>query len=173
MIEFQLTQKGQVPTDAVGQAIVEAHQRGVALLLNELTKNVSGRVVQRRAERPVGARRALAASLVAKTLVAHDGQVSSQVGFEKDVAFIARFLEEGTRPHLIRPRRRRRRRGAAVLGPKAKAALSFLEGSARIARRRVQHPGIRPHPILELAVEIAGPIILQDFERALQKTLDG
>ena len=173
MIEFDLIQRGQIPAEAVEQSIVAAHQRAVAILLNELTKNVIGRVVRSRTTRPVGARRSLRSALMAKIVANKAGEVTSHVGFDKDVAFIARFLETGTGPHLIRPRRRRRRRGDAALGPRAKAALSFVAGGARIARRSVRHPGIRPHPILELAVEIAEPLIRQEFEGSIEKALNG
>jgi hypothetical protein len=47
-------------------------------------------------------------------------------------AYYARYLEYGTRPYTIVPRRAK--------------ALSFTVGGETIFARRVQHPGLKPHP---------------------------
>lgn len=173
MLEFQLTQRGQIPVDPVAQAIVEAHRRAVTTLLNEVTKNLSGRVVQspRAGPRPARGRSPLRSGLMAKIVQAKTGETVSTVGFDKRVAFIARFLEQGTGAHDIRPkfrgrfrRGRQRRRGRA---------LAFVLGGAQVFTRRVRHPGVRPRPILASAVQQAEPAIRADFAATLGKALDG
>jgi hypothetical protein len=62
-------------------------------------------------------------------------KVSVAVGFRRQESYIARFLEFGTKPHVIAVRPRKRG---------AKKALYF---GARFARR-VQHPGFTRRPFV-------------------------
>jgi hypothetical protein len=168
---FDLTQRGEIPVDAVGQALVDVHRRGTALLLTELTRAVSGGIVQTRTGR-------LRAGLMARIVASKTGEVTSQVGFDKRVAFIARFLERGTKPHLVgRGARlaraafgkRRAQRARAPFTGKRGGVLAFVVGGQRIFRRSARHPGLRPRPILQTALDRATPVIQQDFEQSMAK----
>lgn len=60
---------------------------------------------------------------------------TSRVGSDLDYA---EFVHDGTRPHLIRPRRAR--------------ALRFTAGGRVVFARLVRHPGTRPNPFLDRAL---------------------
>ena len=174
MLQFQVTQRGTVPVESVTQTIVDAQRRAVALLLSEVTKNVSGRVVQTRRGR-------LRAALES-TIVARPGEVVGTVGFNKQLGYIARFLERGTKPHELgkgaaRARRafgrRRATRTRAPFRGSRSVILRFMVGSQVIFRRGAFHPGLPARPILASALEIATPAIRADFETSIGKALDG
>jgi len=180
MLAFQYDQRGEIPVEPVKRAILDAHQRGVIRLLNELTMNVSGRVVQARLGR-------LRAALEAKTVQSQAGETVSTVGFKGGKggrAFVARFLERGTKAHDILPFKRTRGRRHLRAGQgrgknfgKVKRALSFVvgggTGGARVFAARVRHPGITARPILGSAVQNAGPAIVEDFRTSIDKALHG
>lgn len=70
------------------------------------------------------------------------------------VAAYAEWVESGTRPHEIRPRHR--------------MALRFPQlGGFRFAKR-VHHPGTRPQPFMEPALDAALDDILAEFEAAAE-----
>lgn len=54
--------------------------------------------------------------------------------------FYGKFIEEGTRAHVIRPK-------------KAGGVLSFLAGGSWVHARQVNHPGTKPYPFFKPAVE--------------------
>jgi hypothetical protein len=173
MLAFQFTQRGQVPVESVTRAIIEAHRVAVTLLLNEVTKNVSGGVVGVRTGR-------LRGGLFAK-IVARPGEVIGTVGFDKRVGFIARFLERGAKPHdlgkgartarLAFGRRRASRSRGAFRGERS-SVLAIRLGSGLIFRRNAWHPGLQPRPILEAAAETVAPFIREDFKVTIGKALN-
>lgn len=174
MLAFHMTQRGQLPVEAVTQAIVDAQSRAVSVLLNEVTKNISGGVVQTRRGR-------LRAGLFAK-IVTRPGVVVGEVGFDKKVGFIARFLERGTKPHELGKgaravraafgkRRAQRARGASR-GERG-SVLAIPMAGGLIFRRNAFHPGLQPRPILEAAAETAAPFIRDDFKVSIGKALRG
>lgn len=57
------------------------------------------------------------------------------------------FVLRGTRPHRIRPRRTKGRRG----GP---AMLRFEVGGEVLYRREVFHPGTKPNPFMQRALRL-------------------
>jgi phage gpG-like protein len=61
-----------------------------------------------------------------------------RVTIGSDVAYAA-FVNDGTRPHVIRPRRRGGR-------------LRFVAGDRVVYARQVQHPGTRARPFLDRAL---------------------
>jgi hypothetical protein len=73
-------------------------------------------------------------------------RVVGRVAAQGKAAFRMVFLERGTRPHAIAPRRRRRRRGASARRP---AVLAIGPRGAPVAfRATVQHPGMAAqHPL--------------------------
>jgi hypothetical protein len=174
VIHFELTRRGDVPVEGVRRAILDAQRRAVALLLNEVAKNVSGRVVQARRGR-------LRAGLMA-TIIQRPGETVGTVGFDKRVGYIARFLERGTKPHELGKgaragrqayRRRRAQRSRGAFSGRRSTILTFTVGGTRLFRRNAFHPGLRPRPILESALQAAEPIIRADFETALGEALNG
>ena len=176
MIDFTLSQRGQLPdADAIGKGLVEIQQRAVALLLDQITRNLSGGVVNVRTGR-------LRSGLVARITAQNEGAVTATVGFDKRVAFIARFLERGTKPHelgrgarLARPafgRRRAQRERGPFRGKRA-GVLRFRVGAELIFRRSAHHPGLRPRPILEKAVEAALPRIQEAAGGVVEKVTRG
>jgi len=183
VIEFILTQRGQLPADALARAIVEAHVRAGATVTQELARAVSGGVVRRGSDTsPTGRSRRphLVDAIVSQTTRRGTGEVATLVGFDKRVAFIARFLEKGTKPHeLGRGARgaraafggRRAQRARGIFRGRRARSLAFLAGGRLIFRRNARHPGLQPHPILASALEAARPLILQDFEVTTQKAV--
>ena len=186
MLAFTYTQRGEIPVDPVKRAIVDAHQRGVVLLLNEITKNLSGRVVNP-GRTPHPGRMTLRAALRAITVQAQAGETASQIGFaggRGGAAFVARFLERGTSPpdRDVVPFRYKRNRhhpgrhlAGNMLGQRGgKRALSFLIGGARIFASRVRRRrGIAARPILGSALQIVAPVIVEDFKKSLDVALHG
>lgn len=76
-----------------------------------------------------------------------------EISFNTDYA---EFVNDGTRPHVIRPKRAHtlRRSSRGVVKP----ALRFVVGGRVVFARVVHHPGTRPNPFLDRAVrEIAAP----------------
>lgn len=69
-------------------------------------------------------------------------KVAVDVGFVRKQSFIARFLEFGTRPHIIKVRPRKRG---------AKKALYFNG----VWRRQVNHPGAKKKPFIRPGFEAA------------------
>jgi len=69
----------------------------------------------------------------------------------------ARFLEFGTRPHEIRPRRAR--------------ALRFSMGGRIIFARRVLHPGIRPRYLVRAVAEELGGQLSSIFEEVIEHVI--
>lgn len=69
-------------------------------------------------------------------------RVAVDVGFVRKQSFIARFLEFGTKPHIIKVRARKRG---------AKKALYFNG----VWRRQVNHPGARKQPFIRPGFEAA------------------
>lgn len=67
----------------------------------------------------------------------------------------ARFVEEGTRPHVIRPRRAR--------------ALAFTVGGRTVIVRRVNHPGTKGAHMLRDGMAAAAPQITAAFVRAADR----
>jgi hypothetical protein len=184
MLAFTYVQRGEIPVDPVKRAIVDAHQRGVILLLNEITINLSGRVVNPGTQRHPK-RRTLREALRAITVQAPAGETASQIGFDAGragAAFVARFLERGTAPPKqdVVPFRYKRNRhhpgrhlAKNMLGQRGgKRALSFMVGGVRVFAGRVRRKrGIMPRPILGLALQIAAPVIIEDFTRSLDTAL--
>lgn len=176
MLDFTLTQRGQLPdADTMGQALVAVEQRAVTILLDQVTRNVSGGVVNVRSGR-------LRAGIVAKITALDQGAVTATVGFDKRVAFIARFLERGTKPHELGRGARTtraafgRRKAQRARGPfrgKRGGILRFRAGGEIIFRRSAHHPGLKPRPILEKAVEAAVPLIQADGTTIVDKVLNG
>lgn len=72
-------------------------------------------------------------------------------------ASYARFLEFGTRPHEIRPRRAR--------------ALRFSIGGRMIFARRVLHPGIRPRRFVQAAAEELQEELGSIFEEVMEHAI--
>ena len=88
---------------------------------------------------------------------------------------IAAMLNDGTRPHEIRPKV-----GAGFRGPvregqgrrsrgRARKFLKFQVGGQTVFARKVNHPGTRPDPFLEAAQDYAG----EEIDRAVGAMLDG
>lgn len=69
------------------------------------------------------------------------------------IAAYAEWVESGTRPHEIRPRHR-----MALRWPSASGGFSFA--------RRVRHPGTRPQPFMEPALDASLDDIIAEFEAA-------
>jgi hypothetical protein len=184
MLAFTYSQRGEIPVEPVKRAIVDAHQRGVVLLLNEITKNLEGRVV-RPGTQPHPKRLTLRASLEAKTIQAQEGSTVSVIGFKGGrggAAFIARFLERGTAPPAqdivpFRYKRNRHHPGRHIAGNMlgqrgGKRALSFMVGGVHVFAGRVRRKrGIMPRPILGSALQIAAPAIIEDFKTSLDAAL--
>jgi hypothetical protein len=80
----------------------------------------------------------LRASIVWTIGVGGNGKLVARVG--TNVAY-ARPVHEGSRPHVIRPRRGR--------------VLVFPMGGRTVFARVVHHPGTRPHPFLRDALRAA------------------
>lgn len=64
----------------------------------------------------------------------HVGRITARSAETVASANYARFVEFGTRPHEIRPRKAR--------------VLAFKVGSRKVFARRVQHPGTRAQPFM-------------------------
>ena len=71
-------------------------------------------------------------------------------------ARVAALLEEGAKPHIIRPRKRG-------------GVLSWVAG---LAVKSVRHPGFRPNPFMRRAHESAGGDVQRLFYQGLAKQLD-
>lgn len=65
---------------------------------------------------------------------------------------VARFLLNGTRPHVITPRRR--------------DALAFVVNGARVVTRRVNHPGTQPRPFTTAEATRAEPLLAERVDAA-------
>jgi hypothetical protein len=87
---------------------------------------------------------------------------------------IAAMLNDGTRPHVIRPRL-----GAHFIGPalegqtrrsrgRARRFLKFSVGGQTVFARQVNHPGTKADPYLEAAQDFAG----EEIDRAVGALLD-
>jgi len=72
-------------------------------------------------------------------------------------AHYARFLEFGTRPHEIRPRRAR--------------ALRFVVGGRTVFASRVEHPGVRPRRFVQAVAEELGEQLGSIFEEAMARAI--
>jgi hypothetical protein len=180
MLAFTYSQRGEIPVEPVKRAIVDAHQRGVVLFLNEITKNLEGRVVRPgvNPKHPT-----LRAGLRAITVQSQEGKTASEIGFKAGwPGFKGRLLERGTAPPElpVRPFRYQKNRhhpgrhiAANMRGQRGgKRALSFLWGGARVfASKAVRKKGIMPRPILGLAYQIAAPGIIEDFKKSLDTAL--
>ena len=80
MIDFTLTQRGQLPdADAIGKGLLEIEQRAVTLLLDQITRNLTGGVVNVRTGR-------LRAGLVARITAQNEGAVTATVGFDNVIS---------------------------------------------------------------------------------------
>lgn len=79
----------------------------------------------------------------------------AEIGPFKKVAYIARFLEFGTKPHLIRARRSR--------------MLRLRNG--RLVRQ-VRHPGSRPYPFLQPAFDASKDKAAAAIAAAAKKILE-
>lgn len=73
----------------------------------------------------------------------------------------AKFVLEGTKPHVIVPRNARVLRWVANRG----------HGPVRYAMR-VHHPGTKPDPFPERALAPIGPAVTQMFARAVREALE-
>lgn len=194
MLAFTYSQRGEIPVDPVKRAIVDAHQRGVILFLNEITINLSGRVVKPGTQ-PHPRRLTLLQSLEAKTIQTQEGVTTSVIGFKgkpRGSAFVARIFERGaaapTPSAVVRPFRYKqnrhhpgRERGAGlsrfVQGRAGEVVKSRAHGSfislkfAGIFRRKTVHKALMPRPILGLAYQIAAPVVVQDYKESLDRAL--
>ncbi|HBZ09121.1 MAG TPA: hypothetical protein DEO65_04425 [Bacillus bacterium] len=66
-------------------------------------------------------------------------------------SMVGTYLETGTPSYVIRP--------------KSKKALRFVSGGEEIFAKRVNHPGISPHPIVEPTADSNWPKIKQQVRR--------
>lgn len=71
-------------------------------------------------------------------------------------SIIGLYMEEGTAPHVIRP--------------KNKKALRFTVGGSTIFAKSVNHPGIKARPIVEPTVQTSLPSIKQQVRRYWEST---
>lgn len=68
------------------------------------------------------------------------------------------FIEGGTRPHVIEPRRRK--------------ALRFMVGTAIVFAKKVFHPGTRAYRVLEGAMEKSWPRIYKEISKILKDAVE-
>lgn len=92
------------------------------------------------------------AGTIGSTLVGAGSSVSGHVGSNDRVA---RYLEYGTRPHVIRPRNAR--------------ALRFVSGGRVVFARAVNHPGTRPYRWLERSGEQGGAYAKGELSRVFTR----
>ncbi|GAB6066019.1 hypothetical protein JCM9492_11110 [Aquifex pyrophilus] len=86
---------------------------------------------------------------------------SSVVAFDNKVvagAEYAPFVEFGTRPHVILPRRKR--------------ALRFIKDGKEIFAKRVNHPGSKPYPFMFADMERRKKEVAREFLRAFGEVLN-
>ncbi|MBR6635950.1 MAG: hypothetical protein IKK97_00715 [Phascolarctobacterium sp.] len=65
------------------------------------------------------------------------------------------YVHEGTKPHIILPRR--------------KKLLRWTDGNRWFSKYQVNHPGTKPDPFLYNAAKVETPLIQSRFEGALEK----
>lgn len=65
------------------------------------------------------------------------------------------YLHEGTRPHVIEPRR--------------KKALRWTDGGRFVFARRVKHPGTKADPYIYDALDAEEPVIVSRFEALAER----
>lgn len=66
----------------------------------------------------------------------------------------ARYLEEGTRPHVIRPRTKKALRWGATASDRRLSGRVRTNGNARFAKE-VHHPGTKARPVMKQSVQTA------------------
>lgn len=71
-------------------------------------------------------------------------------------SMVGTFLEEGTRPYVIRP--------------KSKKALRFVSGGKTIFAKRVDHPGIKARPVVGPTVDSNWPNIKRQVRTYWENT---
>jgi hypothetical protein len=71
----------------------------------------------------------------------------------------AAVIESGSKPHVIRPRR--------------KKALAFWGGSGIVVVKSVNHPGTKPRRVVETAAKVGAPRISSAYQRAFWRHLQG
>jgi hypothetical protein len=174
LLALSVKRQGEIPVDQVTKAYLGVVSRGVGLAVRELVSNLSGRLVQRRTGKLI--------SGIEFQIVAKPREVVGVVGFNKDVAFRAAFLERGTRAHVISAQRRARLgptgrtrfsgRGGKIRGKARSHALLFEFGGSAIFANRVKVGPIAARLfMLETRREIEQPI-RDDLQRSVNEALN-
>lgn len=90
---------------------------------------------------------ALRGSIVSRFSAVGSASFRGEVAVLNPGARYGRFVNEGTRAHLIRPRYRE--------------ALRFVSGGRTVFARSVRHPGTRPNPFWERGIARARPRVVR------------
>ena len=178
MVTFEVTQTGEIPAEKISRAILGAETRAVGLAIRELRANLDGRMVQARSRRLIDA--------VEAQITRGGGEFVARIGFNKDVAFIARFLELGTTRHEIpRPGSRGKLRvtgwGATAEAKavrksrgkrRARKTMKFSAGGRVLFRRHVEVEGVPAHFFMKATRDAIEQPIRDDFERSIGDALN-
>lgn len=97
---------------------------------------------------------ALRRSIMRGTVVSTPDRISVDVGAGGGRLQYARAVHDGSVPHIIRA--------------KSRQALRFVRGGDFVFRRQVRHPGTRPRPFLDQAVEQNAELIERTMTAAAQ-----
>ena len=131
---------GAITIEGMDEVLRELQRRGVDVVKGaEQIFDAGAEVVQEGIRTRAPGR--MASATTRETKVRGGTKIAVDVGVEKKLNYLARFLEFGTKAHAIEPRRRKRGR---------KAALS-IPGIG--VRRRVKHPGGRARPFIRPGFE--------------------
>ena len=133
--------KDELKNKAVGSGLTRVAgpiKKTMQSLAGEQTGELKGAINQRR----ISARAARRLELFGDTVSLNPGEVAILIGPNKKTpgfprAAVSNFLEFGTKPHMIRPRRR-----GGVLNLRQQGF-----------RRVVRHPGIRPTRFMQRSLE--------------------
>lgn len=121
--------RDNIPRDA--PARIDAGMRGAIGRSTRFLRGVAFEEINKDTGRTAGT--------IGSTIIGGGSSVSGHVGSNDDVA---RYLEFGTRPHVIRPRNAK--------------ALKFNVGGRTVFARSVNHPGTRPYRWLSKSGERGG-----------------
>lgn len=98
------------------------------------------------------------------------GGASAVVFLNRSVTPVSEFIHDGTRPHMIRPRRRKVLRwasggfsGPMMPGGVGRSGFAFSRG--------VHHPGTKADPFLFQAAEVKRRAVEQHIQRAIDATI--
>lgn len=88
---------------------------------------------------------------------------------------IARFINDGTKAHIIMPRLRGGASGPVQQGQgrggKGRSLLRFVVNGAKVFARRVRHPGTKARNFITIESSAAEPRFLATGERAAQEAI--